>query len=385
MPKAVRLEIKENVSLAPYTTYKVGGPARYFATVTLIDELTHALTWAKEKKQPVFILGGGSNTLISDEGWPGLALEIQLRGVRAKKIDGSEKISDMVELSAAAGEAWDGLVRRAVTEGWTGIECLSGIPGSVGGALVQNIGAYGQTLQDVVVSCRCVEVATGQEHIFMQADCGFGYRDSRFKTRDAGKYLITEITLRLQGGNSTAPKNAVLTKTPYKDHRFNLGKIFEGRTTPPTLSEVRDAILDIREKKGMVMLPGRFSLQSAGSIFKNPMVTKSEFEKIMHAADQDPEKKKKLMPWYWEQPDGRVKISAAFLLEYTPFSKGFVRGAVGVSPRHSLSLITLKPTAKAAELATLAQDMQQAVKDIFGLVLEPEIKLVGFSSYPLLK
>lgn len=365
------LKIKENVSLAPYTTYKVGGAARYFATVTLQDELSEALRWAGKNKLPLFILGGGSNTLISDDGWPGLVLEMQIRGIRV------QKNGDTIEVSVAAGEAWDAVARRAVTEGWTGIEYLSGIPGSVGGALVQNIGAYGQTLQNVVLSCRCVEVATGLERTFSNEECSFDYRDSRFKSSDAGKFVVTEITLQLHSGQAAAIR--------YQDHRFNLGKIFSDRQSPPSLSEIREAVLDIREKKGMVMLPGRFSLQSAGSVFVNPVVSTAVFEKISKAADTDTKKKAMLMPWYWKQSDGKVKISAAFFLEYTQFTKGYVRGAVGVSPRHSLSLITLNPAARAADLAELAHDMQVAVKKKFDLLLEPEIKLVGFSTYPLLK
>ncbi|MFO0703044.1 MAG: UDP-N-acetylmuramate dehydrogenase [Candidatus Andersenbacteria bacterium] len=363
------MKIQENISLAPLTTFNVGGPARYFVDVADEFDLRNALTFAKENTLPVLILGGGSNVLISDEGWPGLVVHVALRGLDAK-LDG-----EAVHVTAAAGEPWDSVAKRACDEGWIGIEALSGIPGSVGGAVVQNAAAYGQALQDVVESVRAVEVASGEVREFTNADCAFRYRDSRFKTDEDGRWALVSVTLKLA---ASGPASFGTREPP-----ASLARWFRERTTPATPADVRNAVLDIRESKGMVIMEGRERFASVGSFFKNPHVTPAQVQKVEAAATKlDTDKAERLKPWSWPQQDGTVKLSAAFLIEYTPFTKGYVRGKVGISPRQPLALINLGG-ATAQDVLGLAQNVQEAVRKTFGVELEPEVKLVGFTNNPL--
>jgi UDP-N-acetylmuramate dehydrogenase len=358
------LGVQENVSLAPLTTFNVGGAARYFADVADEFDLRSVLTVAREKKLSVLVLGGGSNLLVSDKGWPGLVVRMSLRGVEVARRGNN------VLMTAASGEPWDAIPERAAREGWVGVEALSGIPGSVGGAVVQNAAAYGQALQDIVESVRAIEVATGEVRTFDAPDCGFRYRDSRFKTDEYGRWVIVSTVLKLAASGAAS----FGTREP----PASMAKWFHDRTAPPTPLDVRNAVLDIREKKGMVIMEGRERFASAGSVFKNPHVTREQFERVEATAQKlDAAKEERLRPWHWPQPDGTVKLAAAFLMEYTPFKKGYVRGAVGISPRQPLAIINLG-SASAADVYALARDAQAEVRANFGIELEPEVKLVGF-------
>ncbi len=364
-----KLDIKKNIPLAPLTTLKVGGPAHYFVDIADETELGHALEWARDKKVPVFAFGGGSNLVINDAGFEGLVIKLNLKG-----IEGDER-GGRVLLTVAAGENWDDVVSHAVKHGWGGIENLSGVPGSAGGAIVQNIGAYGQTIADVVREIHVVEVATGQVKVFNRAACKFAYRDSLFKHEAHGHYILTKIVLQLA-------KNPAINLS-FKGYRGSLADALKGK--PATLASVRQAVLDTRGSMGYLMLDCYERYQSVGSFFTNPVVPAAVFEQVLKTAIKlNPKKVAEPKPWHWAQPEGSVKLAAAFLIEFTSFKKGFKRGNVGISPKHNLSLIT-HSGATAAELVQLAREIQEEVRKIFGVTLEAEAQLVGFSQYPLLR
>ncbi|MFO0705177.1 MAG: UDP-N-acetylmuramate dehydrogenase [Candidatus Andersenbacteria bacterium] len=365
----VKLRIQENVPLAPLTTLKVGGPARYFVEVTDEIELSEALTWARDKKIEVFAFGGGSNVVVNDAGFNGLVIKLNLKGIQG------EERGNRAILTVAAGESWDDVVAHAVEHGWGGIENLSGIPGSAGGAIVQNVGAYGQTVADTVHEVHAVEVATGQSTVFNRAACKFAYRDSYFKHEAHGRYILTKIVLQLT-------KNPAINLS-FKGYRGSLADKLKG--TPATLTSVRQAVLDTRGSMGYLLKDGYERFQSVGSFFTNPVVPRSLFTQVEQTAKKlNPKKTAEPKPWHWDQPDGKVKLAAAFLIEFTDFKKGFKRGNVGISPKHNLSLITY-PGATAAELVRLAREIQEAVLRIFTVKLSAEAQLVGFEPYPLLK
>ena len=362
-------KIQENVLLAPLTSFNVGGPARYFTHVASEYDLKKVLSFAKEKKLKVLVLGGGSNVVISDEGWPGLVIQTGLRGISPRAV------GDKILVTVGAGEPWDSTVEQMVLKGWTGIEALSGIPGSTGGAVVQNIGAYGQTIQDAVQSVKALEISSGELRSFSKAACDFKYRDSRFKSTEDGRWVVISVELMLTPGGRASLEGV--------DARASLAAHFSDRETPPALLEIREQVLDIREGKGMVIMDGRERFASAGSFFKNPVVSAEQMATIRAKALQiDAAKQKRLSPWNWPLSNGQVKLSAAFLIEYTSFLKGYRHGSVGISPRHSLAIINLDG-AKAAEIVAMAQAVQAEVHKIFRVVLEPEVKLIGFAQNPL--
>ncbi|MEQ1923543.1 MAG: UDP-N-acetylmuramate dehydrogenase, partial [Pyrinomonadaceae bacterium] len=248
------IEIKENVKLAPLTTLQVGGNARYFVTAETEDAVIDALGYAEEKGLPVFILGGGSNVLISDDGFHGLVLNIALAGVTEfEEKDGTRYVT------AQAGEDWDGFVAFCVENNLAGVECLSGIPGFVGGTPVQNVGAYGQEVAESIVSVRCYDRQQKELVPLTNADCGFSYRKSIFNSTHRNRYVVLSVTFALQKGGSP--------KVVYKDLIEHFGE------RQPTLAEVREAVLNIRRSKSMVIDAADPNSRSAGSFFKNPIVS----------------------------------------------------------------------------------------------------------------
>lgn len=343
------MTIQENIPLAPLTTMKVGGPARYFVEVKSEDEARAALKFARGENLPVFILGGGSNIVVSDGGFTGLVIKNSIRGFAVQNREGGAR------LIVGAGEDWDETVKRTVEAGLAGLENLSGIPGTVGAAPVQNIGAYGASADKIVSEVRGIDIETLEQKVLNRERCEFGYRDSIFKY-EPGKIFITGVVFELVPGG--APDVA-----SYPDVK----KYFADREQPPTLQEMRRAIIEIRSRKGMVILPEYESFQSVGSFFKNPIVGRVEFEKIKTSCPT---------PWFWETPDGRVKISAACLIEQSGFRKGYREGRVGISPKHPLAIINLGG-AKAREIAAFAGKIRDAVKAGFGICLEQEAEFVG--------
>lgn len=360
--------IRENIALAPYATFKIGGPARYFCEVSSPEELKEALSFANERHYAVFILGGGSNILVSDEGFDGLVVRF-VNPTPDSLFTVEREDDEQVTISVPAGVHWDDLVVYAVEHNLYDIEHLSGIPGTVGGAVVANIGAYGAQLSDVLINVEMIDRKDSDFEIkvLTNNECAFAYHDSIF-SKAHERYIILRATFML------AKHTTVHTK--YIDNRFRVDD--EGTDdTPMSLREVREKILSIREQKGSLAMEGREGFHSAGSFFHMLTVPESQYTEITARAQiLNPELEERLRPWAWKQADGTYRVASAFLLEFTEFPKGFVRGSVGVSPKHQLSIINLGG-ARASEIAELARDMSNSVKKLFGISLEREVEYVG--------
>lgn len=350
------MHVEESKALAPYTTFGIGGPARWFAEAASEDDVAEAVEWARAHAAPLFVLGGGSNLLVSDAGFNGLVLHVALRGLTLECAEGTAL------LTAAAGEPWEQCVERAVNGNCAGIECLAGIPGTVGGTPVQNVGAYGQEVASAIERVRAFDTETAKFVEFQADECGFAYRRSRFNTSDRGRYIVTRVDYRLAPGG--APR------LRYVD----LKRAFpEG--TQAKLKEVAETVCRIRKGKGMLLVDGDADCRSAGSFFKNPVVEESALARIAAAAQADPPR----FPAGAEAENaGKVKVPAAWLIEHAGFAKGFARGRAAISSRHTLAL-TNRGGATAAEVLALADEIGAAVGSRFGLRLEPEPVLVGFS------
>jgi len=343
--------VKENVQMAPMTTLGIGGPARYFAEVTDSDSLSAGIRWARDRGVPVFVLGGGSNVVVSDDGFPGLVLRISIRGIDTR-ID-----NDTVTVTAGAGEEWDPLVAYCVERDYGGIECLSGIPGRVGATPIQNVGAYGQEVSETLLSIDAMDTSTGQQLRIASQECGFGYRTSRFKTQDRSRFIITSVTYRL----------AINGKAAVRYPELN-GYLAERGLSDPSLGEVRDAVLAIRRRKGMVIDAADPDSRSIGSFFVNPVVSPEELEQIKKRAGSliagQP------MPTYY-MSDGKVKIPAAWLIEHAGYQRGHIHGSVGLSTKHPLAIIN-RGSGTAREILELAEQIRSRVFEVYGVTLTPE-------------
>jgi UDP-N-acetylmuramate dehydrogenase len=353
---------EENKPLAPFTTFRVGGPARWFVEATSEEQIAEATAWAREKALPLFVLGGGSNLLVSDAGFDGLVLRIGLRGV-----DATTTADGHALYRVAAGEDWDRFVQRTIDDGCAGLECLAGIPGTVGGTPVQNVGAYGQEVSSTVDKVRVFEPSTGRFLELSASECEFGYRVSRFNTRDRGCFIVTRVDYRLMPGGAPTVRYAELAR-------------LLAAKTEPTLGEVAAAVRSIRASKGMLLVEGDPDVRSAGSFFKNPIVTE---EQAQHVADVSQKEPPRFSAGEGPEHLGRVKIPAAWLIEQAGFTKGYRLGAAGISSRHVLALVNCgtedgKRSATAAEILALAQLIRDAVLDRFGISLEMEPVPVGF-------
>ena len=350
-------KLRENVPLAPHTTIGLGGDARYFWDCASESELHEALQFGAARRLPIQVLAGGSNIIFPDAGYPGLVVKVGLRGAAF------QDAGEAVLVRAAAGADWDALVREAVDRGLAGIECLSGIPGTVGGTPVQNVGAYGQEIAETLVSVACLDRASLERRDFRADECGFAYRQSRFKREDRDRYIILEVTLRLQRQGRPSLRYAELAE--------------EVRRTAPidalapaaALGAVRDAVLALRRKKSMVLAADDPNSRSVGSFFVNPVLPPGAFEALQG----------RLGPAAGPIPtfaaDGGVKVPAAWLVERAGFPKGHRRGGVGISGNHALALVNYGGTT--AELLALATSIERTVYDRFGIRLEREPVVVG--------
>jgi len=348
--------MRENVPLAPFTTLGVGGPARFFVEAEAEVQVVDALEFAALRNLPVFILGGGSNLVVADSGFQGMVVRVALRGIRQEAAG---------RIVAASGENWDSLVRQCVDQDLAGIESLSGIPGTVGGTPVQNVGAYGQEVSEVIASVRVLERKTHKTLDLDNAACGFSYRTSLFNGPERDRYVVLAVAFQLRPG--AGPRIA------YPE----LQRRFKDRIDSPTLADVRAAVLSIRESKSMVLRPGDPDSKSAGSFFKNPIVSESDAWFVEEAARSRRSSKDSFhMPRY-PMIDGRVKLSAAWLIEHAGFSRGYCRGQAGLSSKHALAIIN-RGGATAGEILTLMADMQATVDELFQVKLVPEPVFVGF-------
>jgi len=340
------MEFREQVPLAPYTTFKIGGPARWFAEAETEAEILEAVDFARSRGLPLFPLGGGSNLLVADEGFSGLVLRIGLKGIGQQ--------DDMFHV--AAGEDWDGFVAHAVERGYAGAECLAGIPGTAGGTPIQNVGAYGQEVSETVVRVRVLNLGTLKFEEFSNGDCGFSYRRSVFNTTERGKYIVTGASYQLRKDG-----------TPLVSYA-DLKRYFQHCDEPPSLREVSQAVREVRRGKGMYIVPGDPDCRSAGSFFKNPIVPAKRYAEIVARETGE-------VPHYPAE-DGAVKIPAAWLLERAGFHKGFAMGAAGISSRHTLALVN-RGGAKASDIFALRDRIVAEVESRFGIHLEPEPVLLG--------
>ncbi len=343
------LEIRENVSLAGFTTLGVGGSARYFLDAASEQDVVDAIRFAAEGRLALVVMGGGSNLLVSDEGFDGLVLRVAIR--TTEFVDDG----DSVMVTAGAGVDWDELVAECVGRNLGGIECLSGIPGWVGGTPVQNVGAYGQEVSDVIVHVRVFDGRRSEILSLENAACGFQYRESIFNTTARGQYIVLGVGYRLRRNGRPL--------VTYPD----LVQAFAGRPAP-LLESVRETVLRIRRGKAMVVDPGDPDTQSAGSFFKNPILTHTGFERLQELAPEAP---------HFPAGEGRVKVPAAWLIEQSGFEKGTRRERVGLSPRHALALVNLGG-ASAADVVTFAREIQECVAARFGVRLFPEPVFLGF-------
>jgi UDP-N-acetylmuramate dehydrogenase len=356
------MHVEENRPLAPFTTFGIGGPARWFVEATGEDEIVEAGAWAYERGVPLFVLGGGSNLLIADAGFDGMVLRVALRGVAMPEISEQAGQTAQQIYAVAAGEEWDSFVERTVQDGCAGIECLAGIPGTVGGTPVQNVGAYGQEVAAAIQHVRAFDL---EQRIFVEftaAECGFAYRRSCFNSIDRGRFIVTRVDYRLRPGGAPTLRYADLQRA-----------IEAGRTdgSEPSLTEVAAAVRRVRQTKGMLLVKDDPNCRSAGSFFKNPVVSEEFLQKS--AARSAP----RFPAGSEAENQGRVKTSAAWLIEQAGFAKGYRLGDAGISSRHTLALIN-HGGATAEEILTLARRIADAVEARFGIRLEMEPVMAGF-------
>lgn len=389
------IEPQRNVPIAPLTTLRIGGRARFFVRAESEEHVVQAFEFARENSLDVFVLGGGSNVLVSDGGFDGLVLQIGLVGILQESSDYG------VFVTAQAGEDWNSFVAKCVEEDLAGIECLSGIPGSVGGTPVQNVGAYGQEVSESIVSVRCYDRRVSKIVELANAECGFEYRKSIFNSTEKERYVVLAVTYKLIPGGSprivykdlrayfeekhAGTEGSITEKHGKKPERTDIESPRSDIRNPqsknppahaggsdfcPTLKETRDAVLLIRRAKSMVIDEGDPNSRSAGSFFKNPIVALTKYSEIAATAEREVPK--------FMADDRHVKIPAAWLIENAGFHKGFTLGNAGISTKHTLALIN-RGEATAAEIIELKELIQQKVAARFGIELAPEPVFVGFS------
>ncbi|MCO5994639.1 UDP-N-acetylmuramate dehydrogenase [Actinoallomurus rhizosphaericola] len=349
----------EQVRLAGYTTLRLGGPARCFVEATTDDELIDAVRRADREGEPVLVLGGGSNLVVADEGFPGTVVHVATRGVTT----GAGGSGDgRVLVRARAGEEWDPFVARCVEEGLSGVECLSGVPGLLGATPIQNVGAYGQDVSETIVEVRAYDRERGEVVVLDRDACRFGYRSSAFKGAD--RHVVLEVTFALEHDDLSAPiRYAELART--------LG-VDPGTRVP--LRDAREAVLGLRRGKGMVLDPADPDTRSAGSFFTNPILDPDQVADLeKRVADRlGPDA---AFPRYPE-PDGRTKTSAAWLIDKAGFTKGYGRGPVRISTKHTLAL-TNADGGRTEDLLALAREVRDGVRAAFGVTLVNEPVFVG--------
>ncbi|HQR26233.1 MAG TPA: UDP-N-acetylmuramate dehydrogenase [Nocardioides sp.] len=342
--------------LGDHTTLRLGGPAQTWVEADSERMLVEAVGAADAAGIPLLVLAGGSNVVVGDEGFAGTVVHVATRGVVADRDDCDTLAAcGGVTLRVAAGEPWDDLVAQAVASEWAGLEALSGIPGSVGATPIQNVGAYGQEVADTVASVRTWDRRARTQRTFPLAECGFGYRHSRFKA-EPDRYVVLEVTFLLRQGTLSAPVR-------YAELARALG-VELGQRAP--IADVREAVLALRRGKGMVLDAEDHDTWSAGSFFTNPVLTAEQAARLPEAAPR------------WPLADGTVKTSAAWLIEHAGFTKGYGAGPVGLSTKHTLAL-TNRGGATAAELLALAREVRDGVAREFGVRLVNEPVLLGCS------
>jgi UDP-N-acetylmuramate dehydrogenase len=351
--------LRQDIRLADLTTLRVGGPAARFVNATTADELIETVRDCDDRGEPVLVLCGGSNIVVADEGFAGTVVRVGVRGV---EVDAAGCAPDDlaacggVVVTVAAGETWDDIVELAVAEGWTGIEALSGIPGAAGATPMQNVGAYGQEVAETIWTVRTYDRVAGTVRTFANADCGFGYRTSRFRGED--RFVVLAVSYQLRQGDLSGPVR-------YAEVAGALG-VGVGERAPAR--DVREAVLAVRRGKGMVLDESDHDTWSAGSFFTNPIVDAGRAADLPSQAPR------------WPLHDGNVKTSAAWLIERAGFCRGYPGpgGRVALSAKHTLALTNRGP-ATTADVLALAREVRDGVRATFGVELVPEPILVGCS------
>jgi UDP-N-acetylmuramate dehydrogenase len=352
------LDLAHHVPLAQRTTLELGGAARDFVRADRDEAIADALAWARAGEVPVWILGGGSNVVIADEGLDGLVVEIATRGVTSRR-EGPHVVA-----RAMAGEPWDPLVERTIAEDLAGLECLSGIPGRVGATPIQNVGAYGQEVADVLHSVRVLDRRDGRIERWSPERCELSYRDSLFK-RTPDRFVVLDVELRLRPGGAPTLRYAELQRA--------LAPV-----PTPSLAHVRDTVIGLRRGKSMVIDPGDPNRRSAGSFFTNPIVDPQTADRVAAEAVRsgvidDPAS----MPRF-TAPEGKVKLAAGWLVEAAGMRRGHGDGAIGLSTRHALAIVH-RGGGTTAELLAFATEVQDRVQARFGVRLQPEPVFMGIT------
>ena len=343
--------VREAAPLAPMTTLGIGGPARWLLRAQTAEDVDRAHRWSQANRVPLFVLGGGSNLVIADEGFDGLVVHVDVRGRAHTNVGGDTLVT------AGAGEPWDETVADCVASGLAGLECLSGIPGTVGGTPIQNVGAYGQEVAQSIERLTAYDRDASAMCTLSGEQCGFSYRMSRFKRSDAGRFVICDVTFRLRQGRPTVT---------YPDIVDALARAGVSR---PDVGDVRNTVLAVRRRKGMVIDPADMDTRSVGSFFMNPVVAERERERVSSIAGAE-------SPAF-PTDSGRVKLSAAWLIERAGFRRGEADGRVGISTKHTLAVIN-RGGATARDVLRFAARIKRGVLDRFGITLRPEPIFVGF-------
>lgn len=348
---------RRDVPLAPMTTLRIGGPARLFLEIDDEAELARAVAYADGEGIPVLILGGGSNMLVSDSGFDGLVIRNRIGGVEIEPV--SESIS---RVTAGAGVDWDELVAITVGRSLAGFECLSGIPGDVGATPIQNVGAYGQEIGDTLAAVQAFDRQLERFVELTPEECELGYRDSRFKSRERDRFVITRVSWDLRRDGRPTIR--------YPDLERELAERGSG---DPSLADVRRAVLSVRASKGMVLDETDPDTRSAGSFFTNPIISADEHDRFLEVVCQ---KGLENQLRTFELEDGSFKLSAAWLIDHSGFEKGHQHGEVGLSSKHILAIIN-RGNGTAREVRELAAEIQKRVRDVFGISIVPEPNFIG--------
>ncbi len=344
------------LDLAAHTTLRLGGPARRMVDAASVDELVTTITEADDQGEPLLVLGGGSNLVVADAGFHGTVVRITSRGMTATDA------GDAVRLVVAAGEPWDDVVAHAVDAGMSGLECLSGIPGSTGATPIQNVGAYGASVEDVITRVRVWDRAERRVLDLAPVDCRFGYRTSVFKHAD--RHVVLEVEFELERTSLSAPiRYAELAR------RLDVAV---GERAP--LAAVRATVIELRRGKGMVVDPDDPDSTSAGSFFTNPILDAEAFARLEQAVAQ--RFGDDVHPPAWPDQDGRTKTSAAWLIERAGFARGHGDGSIGLSRKHTLAVVN-RGGGTTTELVEFARSIRDGVYATFGVELHPEPTLVG--------
>jgi UDP-N-acetylmuramate dehydrogenase len=352
--RAVSPLLERRVPLAAMTTLGLGGPARFFVRARDEDELLAALELGHRENLRVFVLGGGSNLVVSDAGFDGLVVRLESRGLRIGPG------SDACVVRVAAGEPWDHVVERTIEAGLGGLECLSGIPGSAGATPIQNVGAYGREISELVCSVRVFDRHAGRIAELHPDSCGFGYRDSALK-REPDRWIVLSLDLLLTRGRPPVIRYPELERALDGD---------------PTPGDVRRTVLALRRRKSMVIDPGDPNRRSAGSFFTNPIVSTERAQQVVETAlDRGLVLRTEEVPRF-PVSEASVKLAAGWLIERAGIPKGLRRGRVGVSSKHALALVH-HGGGTTSELLALASYVRDRVEQTFGVRLEPEPVLLG--------